>query len=92
MAMNGKQILITTESHEIFVIRRARGFGASGYCPHCKTRVEVADPEEFLGRPGEAEGELVHRYIEADIDRDEIDEDKLQVFKDSRPNNDSREA
>jgi len=91
--MNGKQILITTESHEVIVIRRAGRFGTSGYCPHCKTRIEGVDPDDrdgVLGKP--AEETLVHRYIEADLDRDHIDEDKLQGFEETGPDIDGLEA
>ena len=34
MQMNGKQILITTESHEVFVIRH-RGSAETFFCPNC---------------------------------------------------------
>jgi len=34
MPMNGKQILITTESHEVFVIRRNEP-AETFFCPNC---------------------------------------------------------
>jgi hypothetical protein len=55
MPAKAKKILVTTESHEVFVIRRDRRYAVRGFCPVCCTEVELFYPDEEVRRqdPGE---------------------------------------
>ena len=41
MSEKAKKILITTEKHEIFIVRRGHDTAIHGFCPECKVEVEM---------------------------------------------------
>jgi hypothetical protein len=43
MTAKAKQILITTESHEVFIIRQSGKHTVPGFCPECNRQVEMMD-------------------------------------------------
>ena len=57
---NAKKILITTESHEIFIMRIADGSRAFGHCGHCGREVEILTLDQAVSFSGLNTRELVH--------------------------------
>ena len=62
--MNAKKILITTESHEVFILRTDRRDHAYGLCPVCGREVEILTLDQAVSLSGIRTGALV-RLTEA---------------------------
>ena len=62
--MNAKKILITTESHEVFVLRTDKSDHAYGHCPDCGREVEILTLDQAVTQSGIPTGSLV-RLTEA---------------------------
>ncbi len=62
---NAKKILITTESHEIFIVRVNRRSNIRGFCPDCAEEVELLTLDEAVSVSTRKTRELI-REIEAD--------------------------
>lgn len=67
MQMNGKQILITTESHEVLVIRQTSSHTLPGYCPECNEDVEMMNFDSAISLFGIGGRELMHRSESGDV-------------------------
>ena len=65
--MNGKQILITTESHEMFVVRHSNGPVMRAYCPECDRNVEMLNFDAAVSRSGIGARELIQRSESGDV-------------------------
>ena len=65
MFLNAKKILITTESHEVFILRTDRRDRAYGRCPSCRREVEIVTLDQAISLSGLRTVELV-RLAEAD--------------------------
>jgi len=57
--VNAKKILITTESHEVFVLRTDRRDRAYGICGTCGREVEIVTLDRAVSLSGIRTGELV---------------------------------
>lgn len=62
--MNAKKILITTESHEVFILRTDHLDHAFGHCRDCGREVEILTLDRAVSVSGIRTGELV-RLAEA---------------------------
>jgi hypothetical protein len=83
MSLNAKKILITTESHEVFILRTDKRDHAYGKCPRCSLEVEILTLDQAISLSGLRTVELV-RLIEADeIHSIETYSGHLLVCKDS---------
>ncbi len=83
MSLNAKKILITTESHEVFILRTDRRDRAYGRCPSCLCEVEIVTLDQAISLSGLRTVELV-RLAEADqIHSIETYSGHLLVCKDS---------
>ncbi len=61
MATKAKKILITTESHEVFVVRRGEEKSWRGFCPRCTTEVELLTLDTAVSVSGHTTRELLRR-------------------------------
>ncbi len=61
MFANAKIILITTESHEVIVIRGDGQHTVQGYCPVCGSVVEMMSLDMAVNHSGIGGRELVYR-------------------------------
>ncbi len=61
-----KKILITTTSHEIFVVRRRKEQTIRGFCPECQKEVEMRTLDEATSKTGISTRELF-RLIENNL-------------------------
>jgi hypothetical protein len=52
MSINAKKILITTEKHEVWIIRHGDGRIPFRYCPSCGREVDADDLDAEVSRPG----------------------------------------
>jgi hypothetical protein len=57
--VNAKKILITTESHEIFVLRTGERARAYGQCFDCECEVEILTLDRAVTHSGIRTGELI---------------------------------
>lgn len=57
--VNAKKILITTESHEVFILRTDRRDRAYGRCRVCEREVEIVTIDQAISLSGIRTGELV---------------------------------
>lgn len=64
MQAKAKQIVITTESHEVFVIRRDRRHAVRGFCPVCRTEVELRCADEGAMRQDPGEPDPLEHFVE----------------------------
>ena len=81
--MNAKKILITTESHEVFILRTDKRDHAYGLCRDCGREVEILTLDQAISLSGIRTGELV-RLTEANrIHSIETSMGHLLVCKDS---------
>jgi hypothetical protein len=62
--VNAKKILITTESHEVFILRTDMQNHAFGQCPMCGEEVEILTLDRAVSLSGIRTGQLV-RMAEA---------------------------
>ena len=58
MPAKAKQILITTESHEVFILRRDDRYKTSGSCPFCGEQINIGDFDITFSGNGPGEREL----------------------------------
>jgi len=61
MTTKAKKILITTESHEVFVVRRGEEKSWRGFCPRCTTEVELMTLDTAVSVSGHTTRELLRR-------------------------------
>jgi hypothetical protein len=96
--VNNKKILITTESHEIFVLRTDRRDRAYGQCGVCDREVEIVTIDQAISLSGIRTGELVRmaesdrvHAIETSTGHLLICRESLELVKDSEPEVSSNE-
>ena len=65
MTSKGKKLLITTEKHEIFVVRGKRDTAIRGFCPKCLEEVEMLILDSTVRVSGVSTREVI-RQIAAD--------------------------
>jgi hypothetical protein len=62
-----KKILITTESHEMFIIRRSDEVSVRGFCSECGGEVELLTFDSAVSRTGFGGRDLMHRSQAGEI-------------------------
>ena len=67
MSAKAKQILITTESHEVFIIRQSGHHTVPGFCPACKAQVEMVNLDTAVSHSGISGRELIRRSEDGDV-------------------------
>ncbi|MBK9154787.1 MAG: hypothetical protein IPM25_11325 [Chloracidobacterium sp.] len=77
--MNGKKILITTETRELTVIRREPGRCAESFCPKCCEYVEMLNFDAAISFSGIGGRELMMRLETGEIHSVERDSGHLQI-------------
>jgi hypothetical protein len=65
MPAKSKKILVTTEQHEVLIVRRNRQ-NIIGFCPECGREVKLLTFDEVTSTTGQPARELV-RLIEKDL-------------------------
>jgi len=65
MISKAKKILITTESHEVFIVRMNGRSNIRGFCPQCSIEVNLLTLDEAVGVTGRTTLELI-RGIETE--------------------------
>ena len=78
-----KKILITTESHEKFILRFPGGGRAFGTCPACGREAEMLTIDQTVSLSGIKTGELVRRAEAGDVHSLETGSGHLLFCKDS---------
>lgn len=81
--MNAKKILITTESHEIFVLRTDRRDRAYGLCRMCDREVEIVTLDQAISLSGIRTGELVRMAENNEVHAIETSMGHLLVCRES---------
>ena len=67
MTAKAKQILITTESHEVFIIRQSGEHTVPGFCPECNEQVEMMNFDTAISLTGIGGRELMHRSDDGEV-------------------------
>ena len=78
-----KKILITTETHEHFILRMVGGKRAFGFCPGCGHEVEMLTIDRAVSLCSVKTAELVRRSEACEIHSMETDSGHLLFCKDS---------
>ena len=81
--MNAKKILITTESHEIFVLRTDRRDRAYGLCRACDREVEIVTIDQAISLSGIRTGELVRMAEKNEVHAIETSMGHLLICRES---------
>lgn len=63
---HAKKILITTESHEYFIVRAAGKSDVRGYCPQCKAETVLLTMDEAVSVSGAGTLEILKHIQESD--------------------------
>ncbi|MGH9900487.1 MAG: hypothetical protein ACRD68_01470 [Pyrinomonadaceae bacterium] len=63
MTTKAKKILITTESREVWIVRRRGGESVRGFCPRCAAEVEFLTLDTAVALAGVGSRQI-HRWIE----------------------------
>ena len=67
MTTKAKKLLITTVSHEIFIVRVNPQTGLRGHCPGCAAEVELLTFDAAVSDSGVGGSELVRRLAAAEV-------------------------
>jgi hypothetical protein len=81
--VNAKKILITTESHEVFVLRTDRRDRAYGTCGICEREVEIVTLDQAVSLSGIRTGQLVRMAESEQIHAIETSMGHLLICKES---------
>jgi hypothetical protein len=83
MTAKTKKLLITTEKHEVFVVRLSNPAPIHGFCPNCGAEVEMLTLDSAL-RVSESSGrEVIRRLAAEEIHTIETDNGRLLVCRNS---------
>lgn len=77
-----KRYLITTETHEIFVVRRERA-GIRGFCRECGKTVEMHDLDAAVGLTGKTARQIFYAIENGAIHSLETTQGHLLVCRES---------
>lgn len=83
---NAKRILITTESREIFILRRGEQQINIGFCETCQAETEMLTLDEAVSLTGESTRDLFRRIEAGAIHPTEIASGHLLVCQNSLKN------
>lgn len=64
MTTKAKKILITTESREVWIVRRGGKRSLRGFCPRCDAEVEMLPLREAVSLVG-VSSRAIHRWVES---------------------------
>jgi len=83
MTAKTKKLLITTEKHEIFVVRVNHPTTMRGFCPVCGTEVEMLTLDSAVRFSGSSGREVIRRLAAEEIHTIETANGHLLVCRDS---------
>jgi RNA polymerase sigma factor (sigma-70 family) len=78
-----KKILVTTESHEIFIIRSSSESRARPFCPNCTAKKQMITLDEAVRGSGQSAREVVGRVENGELHFRETDDGGLLICADS---------
>ncbi len=78
---NAKKILVTTEEHEIFIVRRGAEKTLSGFCETCGDEVEMLTLDQSVARSGKRARELIRQTESGAIHSTETETGHLLVCR-----------
>jgi len=81
--VNAKKILITTESHEVFILRTDKRDRAYGHCRDCDREVEILTLDQAITESGIRTGSLIRLAESNKVHSIETSMGHLLVCKDS---------
>jgi len=81
MFANAKKILITTESHEVFIIRPIGETAVGGFCPECGEQVEMLHFDAVTSLSGIGGRELIRCLKDGTLHSIESDTGHLLICK-----------
>lgn len=81
-----KKILITTESHEVFIVRVSDKSDVRGFCSDCEHEVELLTLDQTVNRTGKTARELFRQIEAGEIHSIETASGHLLVCLDSLGN------
>ena len=67
MHIKTKKILITTERHEILIVRQISGHTIPGFCPTCNEKVEMINFDDAVSQSGVGGREMLNRSEDGEI-------------------------
>lgn len=81
MPAKAKKILITTESHEVLVVRKFSEFSFRGFCPACGEQVDLLSFDSAVTRAGIGGRELLLRSQTGEVHSVEAASGHLLICK-----------
>jgi hypothetical protein len=85
-----KKYLITTESCEVFIVRRNRRDTARGFCPECEKESEMLTLDEITSQTGRRTRELFQLIENNEIHSIETESGHLLICRDSLETTDEK--
>ena len=86
MRSKAKKLLITTEKHEIFIVRVGCREGINGFCPACDREVEMLTVDSVVSTLGISGREVIRRITSDEIHSIETTGGHLLVCRNSLKN------
>ncbi len=87
MTTKAKKLLITTVSHEIFIVRMDRQTSVCGYCAECEAEVEMLTFDAAINLSGIGGRELIRQLAADEVHAIETANGHLLVCQNSlKPN------
>jgi hypothetical protein len=83
MTQNAKKLLITTVSHEVFVVRVNRQTTIHAYCPNCEAEVEMLGLDAAISLSGSGWREVIRQIAGDEIHSIETANGDLRVCRNS---------
>jgi hypothetical protein len=89
---NSKKIFITTESHEMFILRMGSKGRAFGHCARCKQEVEILGIDRAVSASGLSTSKLMRKIDEGEIHGIETDSGHILICSESLAERDGRKG
>jgi len=83
MARKAKKLLITTVSHEVFIVRMNEETEIRGFCPHCESQVEMLTLESAAKAAGVTGRQLINEIAKNQVHSIEIANGHILVCRKS---------
>jgi len=83
MTSKGKKFRITTEKHEVFIVRQNGQRTVQGFCPSCSAGVEMLDFDSAISFSGISGRELIRRFELGEVHSIETANGHLLICKQS---------
>lgn len=81
MTAKAKQILITTESHEVLIIRQSGEHTVRAFCPECNEQVEMMNFDTAITCSGIGGRDLLNRSEYGDVHSVQTETGHLLICK-----------